>query len=167
MPILVALFLWAVFLFGPVWLLGVMLCRWNAWWSEEDKVRKYFEIASPALAKGLIGTYSGYNTHIRTNIPALYNRYRVNRYPSRMSALGAAEYVVAGALTLWYAAGVTAYFFFGWFDNPMIFSGVVLLMLHAVVFFVLYGWNKSRVKWEKYEEISKQEMKARRQKTGR
>ena len=152
------LFLWSAFFFLPVWLTGIFLCRQNAWWTETDKVQKYYEVSSTKIAELLIGKYQGYSTFLRTNIPLLYNEYRVNKYPFRLSALGALNYCVTAAIAVWYGAGVTAYFFFGWFDNPMIISGFILLMAHCVIFFIFYTWNKSRIKWEQYEVISKKEL---------
>ncbi len=159
--VLSILFLWLLFLVVPIWLLGIMLCRENAWWNEKDKIQKYIEINSPRASKYLIGQHSGYSTRIRTNIPLFYNQYLINKYPSRLSALGIADYAVTTVIAAWYVVGITAYFFLGWFDNPMLPSGIILLMIHAVFFVILHGWNKSRVKWDEYEVISRKDLKAR------
>ena len=151
------LFLWSAFFFLPVWLTGIFLCRQNAWWNERDKVQKYYEVSSAKIAELLIGKYQGYSTFIQTNIPVFYNKYYVNKHPFRISALGVANYCVTAVIAIWYGAGVTAYFLFGWSDNPMIFSGFILLIAHGVIFFILYTWNKSRIKWEQYEVVSKKE----------
>ena len=154
--------IYGLLLVGPIWIAGIFVCRQNAWWNEQDKVRSYFELRSPKVAGFLIGQYGGYNTRVRTNIPLFYNRYRVNRYPSRLSALGAANYAVTAISAIWYAVGITAYFFSGWADNPLLPSGFVLLMVEALVFILLCNWNKSCVRWDNYETISKQERKRRR-----
>lgn len=160
--LIVWLCIYAVFLFGPIYLMGLFICRHNAWWNERDKIQKYFKISSPKTAMILIGTYSGYSTHIQTNIPLFYSKYRVNSHPSRLSALGAVNYVVTLILAIWYAVGITAYFFFGWANNPMIFSGLIFLMIHGIIFSILCNWNKSHVRLAEYEVISKKEMKERR-----
>ena len=159
--VLSILFLWLLFLVVPIWLLGIMICRENAWWNEKDKIQKYIEINSPRASKYLIGQRSGYSTCIRTNIPLFYNQYLINKYPARLSALGIADYAVTTVIAAWYAVGITAYFFLGWFDNSMLPSGIILLMIHAVFFAILHGWNKSRVKWDEYEVISRKDLKAR------
>ena len=159
--VLSALFLWLLFFMVPTWFLGIMLCRENAWWNEKDKIQKYIEITSPRASICLIGQHSGYNTRIRTNIPLFYRQYLINKYPSRLSALGIADYAVTTLIAAWYAAGITAYVFLGWSDNPMLPSGIILLMIHAVFSAILHGWNKSRVAWDEYEVISRKDLKAR------
>jgi len=163
---LAGLCIYGIFLIGPIWIVGIFICRQNAWWDEQDKVSTYFEIHSPRMADFLIGKYGGYSTCIRTNIPLFYNEFRINRYPARLSALGAANYAITIVFAIWYAVGITAYFFFGWTDNFLVPSGILLLMVQTFVFTILCNWNKSCVEWDKYEIISKQEMKRRRRHHG-
>ena len=132
--VMVLILSWMIFLIVPIWLLGIQSARNSAWWSDEDKLQTYMELSSPAIAALLIPMYSGYSTHIRTNLPALYNQYLVNRYPARLSPLGAADYCVTAALGGWYGVCITAYFWLGRFDNPMIpltliFMGVLRFSL--------------------------------------
>lgn len=159
--VLFLLSLWLLFLVIPIWFLGMMLCRENAWWDEKDQIQKYVAIKSPRVSKYLIGQHGGYSTHIRTNIPLFYNQYYVNKYPTRLSVLGIVDYAVTTVIAAWYAAGITVYFFSGWFDNPMFPSGIILLMIHAAFSTILHGWNKSHVKWDEYEVVSRKELKSR------
>ena len=158
--ILILLLFWLIFLIGPIWLLGLQTCRSSSWWHEEDKIQKYIEV-SPRIAKLLIYKYIGHSTHIRTNIPALYNCYIINKFPTRLSVLGLTDYCVTAILSGWYGICITAYFWLGWYDNPMIpFTGI-LLIVHSILFGILNNWNSSRVNWEKYEVVSREEIKKR------
>lgn len=98
--LLAMLILWSAFLPVPIWLTGLILCRQNAWWTAQDKIQAYFSLTSPKAAKFLIGRYSGYRPDIRTNLPIFYRKYRVNEYPSRLSALGAVNYCVTAVISL-------------------------------------------------------------------
>lgn len=151
---------WLIFLLGLPWLLGFFLCRFAACWHEEDKIKTYFLISSSRLATLLIPKYMGFNSHIKTNLPFLYNQYCVNPYPNRLSLLGAIEYCIVDVISVWYGVCITGYFFFQNFSNRMIPVTVILLMCHAVVFFVLIVWNCSR-RCDNDEVISKAEMKRR------
>lgn len=154
------LLVWFIFLIGPPWFLGIFLCRMAACWHEEDKIQTYFLIASPRLSRFLIPRYTGFNSRIRTNLPFLYNQYWVNAYPNRLSILGLIDYCVVGVISVWYGVCITWYFFFQNYDNLMIPVTVILFMCHAVVFFILINWNKSRSVADE-EVISRAEMKRR------
>ncbi len=157
-------FFWSVFLVGPIWLFGVRSCRMSSWWDDGYQQPKYYEIP-PRYAKLLIPGYAGYHTYISTNIPALYNRYLVNKYPTRMSVIGVADYCVTAILGGWYGVRITAYFWFGQFESPMVPLSMALLAVHSLIFGVLNTWNRSRVKPD-YEVISKEEMKKRKRDEG-
>lgn len=152
--------LWLLFLVGVIWFLGIFTCRYSAWWNKENRIQKYITISNPRLAGLLIPKYIGYNNYVRTNIPLLYNRYFVNQYPSRLSILGLIDYCVTAVLAVWYGACITAYFWLGWFDYPMIPLTVMLFMIHAALFTFLNGWN-ARIKWDEIEVISRAEMRKR------
>lgn len=156
---LLLLCIYFIFLIVPLFIGGFSTCRENAWWNERDRVQRYYEIKSPRIARLLIGEYSGFSTSIRTNVPLLFNRYLVNRYPSRISAMGVINYVVTAALAIWHSIAITAYFFFAW--PHFVPSDWILLMVHSLIFGILCDWNKSRVKFDRYEMISKGEMKRR------
>lgn len=158
--------IWLIFLVGPIWLLGLRLCRLSARWDEGQKIQKYYVIASPALARLLIPRYIGYNRRINTNLPFLYDRCLVNRHPTRLSALGLLDYCVTALLGLWYGVNITGYFWLGRFDEPALPVTFVLLMIHALVFTILINWNNSRVRWDKYEVLTKAERKEREQAPG-
>lgn len=156
----VIVFFWSVFFVGPIWHFGIQSCRMSSWWDDGYKQPKYFEIP-PRYAKLLILRYSGYNTHISTNIPALCNQYVVNKYPTRLSVIGVADYCVTAILESWYGVRITAYFWFGQFESPMVPLSMALLAVHSLIFGAVNVWNRSRVKPD-YEVISKKEMKKRR-----
>ncbi len=149
--------LWLIFLLGVILILG-QTCRRTAWWHEEDKIQGYIEISNPRL---LISEYLGGSTCIQTNIPALYNVFYVNKYPTRLSLVGLADYSVTAVLGAWYGVCITAYFWFGWYDNPMIPLTVGLLMARAVLFMLVGAWNCSRVRVDQMEKISRTEWRRR------
>ena len=152
--------LWLIFLLGVILITG-QTCRRTSWWHEEDKIQGYIEISNPRLARLLIPEYLGCSTHIQTNIPALYNVFYVNKYPTRLSLVGLADYGATAILGIWYGVCITAYFWFGWYDNPMIPLTVGLLMARAVLFMFLGAWNGSRVRLEEMELISRVEWRRR------
>lgn len=154
------LLVWLVFLLGVPWLLGFFLCRLAACWHDADKIKTYFVVSSPRLSALLIPEYVGFNHHIRTNLPFLYNQYRVNPYPNRLSLLGLIEYCMVGLLSVWYGVCITGYFFFQDFNNPMILLTVILFMGHAILFAILINWNGSQGYGDD-EVISRKEMKRR------
>ena len=80
--------IWIVFALVPPWLCGFSLCRHNAWWTPADKVRAYVTIKNERLARLLIPEYIGWNSLVRIDIPILYNRYTMNKFPERLGALG-------------------------------------------------------------------------------
>lgn len=141
--LLLFLAVWLIFLLCPVCWLGFSPCRRAAWWTPSDKIQAHITISSPRLAKLLIPHYLGFGRHIRTNIPLLYGQYYVNGHPSQLSLLGLADYCVTTALSVWYGVYITAYFFFGRFDEPMLPVTFVLLMVHSLVSSILAHWNGS------------------------
>ena len=149
--------LWLLFLVGVIWFLGIFTCRYSAWWNETNRIQAYIEISNPRLARLLIPRYIGYHNYMSTNIPLLYNRYFVNQYPARLSLLGLVDYCITAILAVWYGVCITAYFWLGWYDNPMIPLTVILFMIHAAIFFFLNGWN-ARINRDKIEVISRSEM---------
>ena len=86
--------IWIIFALVPPWLCGFALCRHNAWWTSADKVRGFVTIKSERLRRLLIPEYIGWNSVIRTDIPIFFNRYTMNKYPERLSALGLLNYIV-------------------------------------------------------------------------
>lgn len=149
----------AIFMLIPPWMLGGSLCRMSASWTEEDKVKTYFVIRVPWLAKLLIGQHFGCNSHFRTNLPILYNQFHVNPYPNRLSLLGLIDYLVTIPLCVDWIWVMSGYLCFRKFDNALIPTILLLLMLHALAATIMIGWN-----WDKRSEgepLSRAELKMR------
>lgn len=156
---------WLIFSAGMIWILGIQPCRNSARWYKEDKIQRYVEISSPRLARLWIPEYTGFSRYIGTNIPMLYDRYYVNEYPDRLSLIGLADYCVTTVLCLWYFGCITVFFWFGRAVNPT--APIILLMARFVIFGILHGWNRSRVRLDQAEVISRAEMKQRKRKESR
>lgn len=157
--ILLALAAGLIFLVGPPWLLGFFLCRMSAVWTAQNKIKKYYVIQNPVLARLLIPRYIGFNTRIRTNIPLLYNRYYVNQYPKRLSRLGAVHYGVTLVLFGVYAPAIIGYFLLAEWSTQLIPVCILLFMAEAVVFTVLINWNNGG--WTGLPVITKEERRRR------
>ena len=131
----------------------------SAWWCDGNRIQEYLEISLPEIAGLLTPGYLGYSSRIKTNIPALYDQFPVNRYPERLSMFGVIDYCVTEILSLRYGVCITDYFWFGRFDNSMIPVAIMLLIMHAIVFAILNSWNRPHVQWNKFEVVSWTEMK--------
>ncbi len=151
---------WLAFLLGVPWFLGFFLCRFAACWHDKDKIKTYISVSSPRIAALLIPGHEGFSDHIRTNLPFLYNRYRVNPYPDRLSLLGLIEYCIVGLLSVWYGVCITEYFFLQNFNNPMILITIALFICHALIFVILINWNRSHGNGGE-EIIQRKEMRRR------
>ena len=94
-------------------------------------------------ARLLIPEYIGWNSFISTNIPILYNRYTMNKYPERLSVLGLLNYIVTILTSLGYWYCITDFLFLRFIDPNWALWALFALVGEAVLFFALENWNCS------------------------
>ena len=135
--------IWIVFALVPPWLCGFSLCRHNAWWTSADKVRAYVTIKNERLARLLIPEYIGWNSLVRIDIPILYNRYTMNKFPERLGVLGLLNYIVTILTSLGYWYCITDFLFLRFIDPNWALWALFALVGEAVLFFALENWNCS------------------------
>ncbi len=133
--------IWALFVTVPPWLCGFSLCRHSAWWTPDDRIKGYITIKSPRLAKLLVPEYIGWNSFLPAFIPLFFNRYTMNKYPERLSALGAVNYFFTTLTSLVYWVCVTDFLFIHLLDANWALWVFFALVIEAVVFFALANWN--------------------------
>lgn len=144
LQLILLLVFWLIFLLGPIRMLPIAASRAAAHWDPKDRVKSYIEIPSRRLARLLIPSHRGYHSVVRTNIPALYNRYIVNQYPTRLSMLGVVSYCIGGALALIWGWSITGYFFWGHFDNILIPVSGIAMGVYSLMMGVAIDVNQAR-----------------------
>ena len=132
---------WAVFTAVPLWICCASLCRHNAWWTPDDKIRAYVTLKNERLARLLIPEYIGWNSFIRVDIPLIFNRYTPNKYPERLSVLGLFNYIFALLTGAAYFVCITDFVFLHLLDPNWALYALFALAGVGVVFFALENWN--------------------------
>ena len=132
---------WLLFVTVPPWLCGFSLCRSNAWWTGDDKIKGYVTIKNVRLAHLLIPEYIGWNSVLHANIPLLCNRYTMNKYPERLGVLGLLNYIVTIPTCIAYWVCVTDFLFTHFLDGNWALWAFFALVIESVVFFALSNWN--------------------------
>ena len=135
--------LWVAFVTIPPWICGFAICRESAPWTNSDRIKAYVTIKNARLAKLLIPEYIGWNSFISTNIPLLFNRFTINKYPERLSIPALLNYVVTTLTSLAYIVFVTDFLFIRAFDRNLALWCLFALVGEAVVFFIITHWNSS------------------------
>lgn len=136
--------IWALFVTVPPWLCGFVICRHNSWWTSADRVKAGITVRNRRLARLLIPEYIGWNSII--SIPLLCNRYTMNKYPERLSALGAVNWFFTVLTVLAYWVCVTDFLFIHLLDDSWALWTLFALVIEAVVFFALGNWNTANRK---------------------
>lgn len=139
-----AVLIWAVFVVVPPWLCGFTICRHNAWWTPADRIKGYITVKSARFARLLIPEYIGWNSFI--SIPLFFNRYTMNKYPERLSILGAVNYFFILLTCVAYWVCVTDFMFIHLLDDNWALWAFFALVIEAVVFFALGNWNTANRK---------------------
>ena len=154
--------IWCVFVIGVGEMLFIQPCRKNACWQDGGKFKRYIEISNPRLAAILIPQYIGFNDRMGTNIPFLYNKYYVNKYPNRISIWAVVSDFICGALYVLFVIGFTAGFFLQqkWAVNLIPVSVLGGMGYNVLMFVVSFG-NAMDGKVNGMEIITKAEMKRR------
>lgn len=139
-------FMWIAFVVVPPWLCGWLICRHNAWWTPADRLRGFITLRSERLQRVLVPVYIGWNSFLPGSLPVLCNRYTINKYPERLSVLGALNYFLSGLTALAYAYCVTDFLFIRLIDPNWALYSFFALALEAIIFLALGSWNTSERK---------------------
>ncbi|HIQ87983.1 MAG TPA: hypothetical protein IAD33_10965 [Candidatus Scatomorpha gallistercoris] len=138
--------IWVLFVTVPPWLCGYTIARNSSWWTPDDRIKAYITIKNPRVARRFVPEYIGWNSVIHTDIPLFFNRYTMNKYPERLSLLGAFNYFFVTVTTLFYWVCVTDFLFIHLLDDNWALWAFFALVGEAVIFFALENWNTANRK---------------------
>lgn len=148
--------IWLLFVTVPPWFCGFSIARHSAWWTPADHIKGYITLKNARLARLLVPEYAGWNSFI--NVPFIFNRYTMNKYPERLSLLGAFNYFFVTLTTLAYWVCVTDFLFIHLLDDNWALWAFFALAIEGVIFFALENWNSGNRK-EPTVVISRQGMR--------